>query len=251
VTAQQLRAEAVTIRFPGGVRPAIRSATCALSPGDVHALVGQSGSGKSTLLRALSRLVDVSEGTIRLGDRDITHLTGKDLTELRRTVQIVFQDPYTSLSPTHTVGWLLEEALAVGGTPAEKRAYEAAALLEQVGLPGRVAESRPKRLSGGERQRVAIARALCVHPGFLLCDEVTSALDVVSQVRIMGVLMRLRDDLGVGLAIATHDLSLAARFCSSIQVLWNGEIVEEGSTERVLVEPKHPYTQELVAAAKW
>ncbi|WP_063730774.1 ABC transporter ATP-binding protein [Streptomyces sp. RTd22] len=227
---------------------AVDRVSFSLHAGRTLALVGESGSGKSTVVRALSRLVAPTAGEVRLGGARRTR--GK---EYRRAVQMVFQDPFASLNPAHTVGHHLIRPLLVGGrarrgADAEGKARE---LLRSVNLTPAddMAHKRPHELSGGQRQRVAIARALAPGPEVLLADEPVSMLDVSIRLEILGLLDRLKDERGLALLYVTHDLATARHFASEVMVMYRGEIVERGPSDEVILAPRHPYTQTLAAAA--
>jgi peptide/nickel transport system ATP-binding protein len=173
-------------------------------------------------------------------------LTGKDRRKLRSTVQIVFQDPYSSLNPMHLVGWTLAEAVTTHDSKAKNVQAQVAELLTSVGLPASYAQRRPVALSGGERQRVAIARALAARPRILICDEPVSALDVSVQAQILNLLAALRADRGIGYLFITHDLSIVRQITDYVYVMHRGHIVESGFTEQVLTDPRDPYTIKLL-----
>jgi peptide/nickel transport system ATP-binding protein len=214
-------------------------------------LVGESGSGKTTLARCLVGLERPTEGRIRINGADASNfdsLSRDDLRRVRRTIQIVFQDPYSSLNPVRTVGAILGDALALyehGGRDLKAATTE---LLERVGLPANYAARKPAMLSGGERQRVAIARALAVKPDIIVCDEPVSALDVSVQAQILNLFRAIQQELGISYLFITHDLAVVRQTVDRLYVLYRGEIVESGPTEKVLDHPEHPYTQRLVAS---
>jgi peptide/nickel transport system ATP-binding protein len=214
-------------------------------------VVGESGSGKTTLGRCLVGLETSSAGTIDINGvdaADYSRLTRVDRTRLRRTVQIVFQDPYSSLDPTETVGAALREVLVVNGFPTEKVRARIDELLERVGLPLGYAKRRPAALSGGERQRVAIARTLAVEPKLIVCDEPVSALDVSVQAQILNLFKELREEFGLSYLFITHDLAVVRQVVDRIYVLHQGKVVEQGPVDRVLNRPEHPYTKRLIAS---
>jgi peptide/nickel transport system ATP-binding protein len=225
---------------------ALQSASIDVYGGESVGLVGESGSGKSTLARCLLGLEQADRGLIEVDGIDATdlqRLSDRDLQRVRRTVQIVFQDPYSSLNPALTVGSALREALGMsseGGSVGE--------LLALVGLPAKYAERKPAALSGGERQRVAIARALAVRPKLLVCDEPVSALDVSVQAQILNLFRELRDELGIAYLFITHDLAVVRQVAERLYVLYRGVIVEEGSVDDVLDHPGDDYTRRLVAS---
>jgi peptide/nickel transport system ATP-binding protein len=167
---------------------------------------------------------------------------------VRSTVQVVFQDPYSSLNPSRTIGWTLAEAITTGSPGAKNVRAEVARLLSSVGLPPTYAERRPVALSGGMRQRVAIARALAVRPSVLICDEPTSALDVSVQAQILNLFKDLRNEQGLAYLFITHDLSIVRQITDRVHVMYRGEIVESGATDAVLDRPQHAYTARLLSS---
>ncbi|MBS1843212.1 MAG: ABC transporter ATP-binding protein [Actinobacteria bacterium] len=221
-----------------------------IMPGACVALVGESGSGKTTIARAIAGLHEISGGTITLAGESLSSLSYRRTVDQRRAVQLVFQNPADALNPRHTVGdAIARPARILRGLGRSASIEEARRLLERVRLPARIAARFPSELSGGERQRVGIARALAAEPDLILCDEVTSALDVSVQAAVLALLDELRDELGVGLLFITHDLGVVATVADEVMVLEKGAICERGRTEQVLRHPQHPYTQRLLAAA--
>ena len=215
--------------------------------GESVGIVGESGSGKSTLARCLVGLATPDEGTIEIAGvaaHDFAALEGRQRGQLRRTVQMVFQDPYSSLNPVRTIGAVLAEALSVAESPA----HDVVGLLGLVGLPADYRKRKPASLSGGERQRVAIARALAVEPQVIVCDEPVSALDVSVQAQILNLLSRLREELGLSYVFITHDLAVVRQVVDRVYVLYRGEVVESGPVDRVIDHPAHAYTSRLVAS---
>ncbi|MBB5958646.1 peptide/nickel transport system ATP-binding protein [Saccharothrix tamanrassetensis] len=216
--------------------------------GESLAVVGESGSGKTTLARAVLGLTDPTSGRITLGGLDVTsyrRLRSADRARARRLVQCVFQDPYSSLNPAHTVGYTLAESLRRRGEDLDVES-EVDSLLDLVGLPASYAGRRPVALSGGQRQRVAIARALAVRPRLLVCDEPVAALDVSVQAQVLEVLRKANRELGIALLFITHDLAVARQVTDRMVVMHRGRIVEHGATADVLDAPTHPYTVRLV-----
>jgi oligopeptide/dipeptide ABC transporter ATP-binding protein len=210
-------------------------------------VVGESGSGKSTLARAMLGLVSPAAGSVELEGRA---LNGKgSLTELRRRVQMIFQDPYQTLSPRQRVETIVTEPLVVQGVARAEHEARVGRALEDVGLdPARFLDRYPHQLSGGQRQRVAIAAALVLEPEGLICDEPVSMLDASVRTQILAVLLELQRRRGLGLLFITHDLSLAWALCDRIAVMYLGRIVEQGLATDVIERPRHPYTQALVTA---
>lgn len=217
-----------------------------IARGEVVGIVGGSGSGKSTLGRALVRLLEPSAGAIRFDGTDITHLDDGALRPLRRRMQMIFQDPMSSLNPRHRVGQIIAAPLVLHGD-ADPRG-RALAALDQVGLPRGFASRYPHELSGGQRQRVGIARAIALRPDFILADEIVSGLDVSSQAQVLAVLRDLVRGMGLTLAFISHDLSVIRRLCDRVIVLHQGVIVEDGPCAQVFAAPAAAYTRDLLDA---
>ena len=219
-------------------------------PGHHLGLVGESGSGKSTLARVLLRLIPPTTGRVLLGGEDITEVKGARLRTLRRRMQLVFQDPYSSFDPLATIGASVGEALSVHtalGRP--ERDQRVAELLDQVRLPATFAGRHPRQLSGGQLQRAAIARALATEPELLALDEPLSSLDVATQVQMVGLLGELQDRLGIAYLFISHDLNLVRSLSQRVAVMYLGRIVEEGPVDALYATPQHPYTQALLSAS--
>ena len=211
-------------------------------------LVGESGSGKTTVGRAIMRLVPASSGEVLLEGRGVLDLRGADLRRYRRAVQIVFQNPDTTLDPRIRIGGAIKEALETHDVvPKHEEPARVAALLEEVGLEPAHADRLPHQLSGGQRQRVAIARALAVEPRVLVLDEPTSALDVTVQARILRLIARLRGQRSLAYVLISHNLAVVEKLCEETAVMYLGRIVEVGPAETVLISPLHPYTQALLS----
>ena len=218
----------------------------AIARGEVLGIVGGSGSGKSTLGRALLRLLEPTGGRITFAGQDITHLPEAGLRPLRRRMQMIFQDPMSSLNPRRRVGGIIAGPLRLQGLDRiDTRVDEA---LAQVGLPLSFRSRYPHELSGGQRQRVGIARAIALRPDFILADEIVSGLDVSSQAQVLNLLEGLVRDLGLTLAFISHDLSVIRRLCSRVMVLDRGLIVEEAPTAQLFAAPQAPVTQALLDA---
>lgn len=213
-------------------------------------LVGESGSGKSTLARALMKLIPLENGEIELMGEDVTRTSRGGFRAARSQIQMVFQDPYSSLDPSMTVGVSIEEPLKVhtGMTAAERRA-RVADLLVAVGLTPDIAERYPDEFSGGQRQRVAIARAIASRPQVVVCDEAVSALDVSTQNQILSLLEELKRENGLSLLFISHDLAVVRYISDRVVVMYLGSIIEEGPADRVYSACAHPYTESLLAAA--
>ena len=222
-----------------------------LDRGEVLALVGESGCGKSTLALTLMGLETPTAGSIVFEGRDVTNLTGKDQKQLRRRIQMVFQDPYESLNPLMTVGEIIAEPLQVHrlATGKQERAARIRRALEDAGLkPAEIYLNRyPHELSGGQRQRVVIAGALVLEPVLLLADEPVSMLDVSIRAEILNLLAELRASRSISILFITHDLATAAHFTDRVAVMYLGRIVEIGPTRQVLTHPTHPYTKALLS----
>jgi len=218
--------------------------------GEALGIVGETGCGKTTTARLLLRLLKPTAGTIRLEGEDITRLSARRLRPLRRRMQMVFQDPQSSLNPRRTVGATIAEPLLVHGlhAGASERDRAVASLLERVGLGPGDRDRLPHELSGGERQRVAIARALAPQPSLLVADEPVSALDVSIQAQILNLLADLRRDLGLSVLLISHDLSVVRHVCDRVAVMYAGKLVEVAETQTLFLHPRHPYTGALLAA---
>jgi peptide/nickel transport system ATP-binding protein len=222
-----------------------------IARGEAVGLFGESGSGKTTLGRCIVGLEHPTSGTIIVGGVDLANagrLARTARTELRRSIQVVFQDPYSSLNPARTIGSVLEEALKLAGSQRGRVEQEVGELLSLVGLPLAYLARKPAALSGGERQRVAIARALALRPTLIVCDEPVSSLDVSVQAEILNLLANLREEREIGYLFITHDLAVARQVTDGGYVLHQGQVVEAGETGSLLDHPKHTYTRQLVAA---
>jgi peptide/nickel transport system ATP-binding protein len=228
---------------------AVSDVSFSLDHGETLALVGESGSGKTTIARAILGLVRPTSGAIALEGRDITDLRGRRRRALARDLQVVFQDPYSSLNPYRNVGSTLVEPLRVQKVLSRKEIDAAIeSLLSRVKLPPDSGTRFPSHFSGGQRQRIAIARALSVGPKLVVCDEPTSALDVSTQARVLGLFRELQQQSQLSYLFITHDLAVVRHFADRVLVLHHGRIVETGSAEQICEHPVHPYTQALVSA---
>jgi peptide/nickel transport system ATP-binding protein len=211
-------------------------------------VVGESGSGKSTLAKCLVRLEEPDSGTVTLGGRDVRAAGRKELASLRRSMQLIYQDPYSSLNPLMTVGQAVTEPAVVHGIipDGQTRADWTREILNLVGLPASVASRRPSQLSGGQRQRVAIARAMAVRPTLLIADEPVSALDVSIQAQILNLFEKLRVEQGLAMIFISHQLGVVAHMADTIMVMYLGRVVETGPAREVFRRPAHPYTVGLL-----
>jgi peptide/nickel transport system ATP-binding protein len=228
---------------------ALHSVSINIAQGETLGLVGESGSGKTTLGRAILGLAPVTAGSIEFLGDDITQVNRKKRRELSRDMQVVFQDPYTSLNPSMEIGQILAEPLQIQGMEAAAAKKRIAELLDQVGLPSDSLQRLPREFSGGQRQRVAIARALALSPKLIVCDEPVSALDLTTQARILDLFLQIQKDTGVSYLFVSHDLDVVRHISHRVAVMYKGEIVEQGPAGKVTVKPEHPYTQRLLMAS--
>lgn len=237
-------------RLRGGDVNAVRGVDLTVGRGETVGLVGESGSGKSTIGSAVLGLVPATGGGVEFDGADITRSTRADRRLLARRMQVVFQDPYGSMNPAHTVGDTLAEALRYNlGLPQDEIRERVLRALDDVGLPPGAAHRYPAAFSGGQRQRIAIARALVMEPDFIVCDEAVSALDLSVQAQVLNVLVRLKQSRGLSYLFISHDLSVVRYLSDTIVVLYAGRVVERGPASLVADHPSHPYTQALLAAA--
>jgi oligopeptide transport system ATP-binding protein len=254
VSKQILEVEGLVKHFDAGhgrVVHAVEDVSLEIAPGEVVGLVGESGSGKSTVGNCVLRLLEPTDGSIRLRGTDVTHLSRRALRPLRREMHMVFQDPYSSLNPRMTNGAIVGEPLRLHGITHsdDERESRVVELFDQVGLNAELRQRYPHELSGGQRQRVGLARALSVQPSLLIADEPVSALDVSVQAAILNLLSDLQEELGFACLFITHDLSIVEYFCDRVVVMYLGRVVETGTVEQIFNRPQHPYTQALLSAA--
>jgi len=228
---------------------ALHGVSIEIGLGETLGLVGESGSGKTTLGRAILGLAPVTSGQIEFLGDDITRVNRSKRRLLSRDLQVVFQDPYTSLNPSMEVGQILAEPLQIQGMGASDAKRRIAELLDQVGLPSDALSRLPREFSGGQRQRVAIARALALSPKLIVCDEPVSALDLTTQARILDLFLQIQKDTGVSYLFVSHDLDVVRHISHRVAVMYKGEIVEQGASTQVTTEPTHPYTQRLLMAS--
>ncbi|MDR3472106.1 MAG: ABC transporter ATP-binding protein [Devosia sp.] len=227
---------------------ALDGVSLSVAPREVLGLVGESGSGKTTLARSLVRLVDAEEGRIAFEGEDVLAASGEALRSIRRRMQLIYQDPYSSLNPRLRVGDAISEAAHVHGFAPSRadREQVAVELLEAVGLSRADLHKRPREMSGGQRQRVAIARALAVRPDLLIADEAVSALDVSVQAQILNLFAKLTDERQLAMIFITHQLAVVAQLAQRVAIMYLGRIVETGATAEVFPRPGHPYTAMLL-----
>ena len=253
-----LKLDNLHVRFPiragllqrtvGEVK-AVNGVSFEVNKGEAFGIVGESGCGKTTIARAILRLVDATEGTIRYDGEDVTTFDTKQLAPFRRKVQAIFQDPFSSLNPRKTTQNIIGEPLRVHelaeGDGIDRRIKE---LLELCELPARFTELYPHEMSGGQRQRVGIARALAMNPEMIVCDEAVSALDVSIQAQIINLLERLRKELGLTYVFIGHDLSVVRHLCNRVAVMYLGRVMEIADSDPLFSNPRHPYTKALLDA---
>jgi oligopeptide/dipeptide ABC transporter ATP-binding protein len=229
---------------------AVTDVSFTIDRGEAVGLVGESGSGKSTIGRLLLGLLTPTAGRVLVDRSDLARARGGALKRLRRRMQMIFQDPYSSLDPRRRIGDQIADGLAIHRlAPASQRPVRVAALLAQVGLEPHHAGQYPHEFSGGQRQRIGIARALSTGPDFLVADEPVSALDVSVQAQVLQVLAELRSRLGLGILFISHDLPVVRSLCDRVIVLYLGRVMETGPATQVLSHPRHPYTRALLSAA--
>ena len=236
-------------RVPAGTNHAVDGVSFTINKGETLGVVGESGCGKSTLGRTIIRLQEATAGQVLLNGKDITHVKGHELKEARTKMQIIFQDPYSSLNPRKSIDFTVQEPLRRSGKYSRKELQEATAhLMDLVGIDERLSRSYPHELDGGRRQRVGIARALALNPEFIVCDEPVSALDVSIQAQVLNLLMDLQKQLGLAYLFVTHDLSVVRHISNHILVMYLGQAVEKAPTKDLFARNLHPYTKALLSA---
>ena len=234
---------------PNGELHAVDDVSFKIERGTTMGIVGESGCGKSTLGRTIIHLLENTSGQILLKGEDVTNVSRKQMKGLREKMQIIFQDPYSSLNPRMTIEETIREPLKLSGRFSKKELDdEVDRLMDLCGIEERLATAYPHELDGGRRQRVGIARALALHPDFIVCDEPVSALDVSIQAQILNLLMDLQDEFGLTLMFVTHDLSVVRHISDTIGVMYLGQMVETCSTEELFENQFHPYTKALLSA---
>ena len=227
----------------------LRGVSLEIQAGETVGLVGESGSGKTTLGRAILGLAPVTGGAIRFEGQDISALDKRERRALSKDIQVVFQDPYSSLNPAKTVEDILTEPLLVTGTSRQEASRHVRTLLDSVHLPADAGQRLPREFSGGQRQRIAIARALSRDPKVIVCDEPVSALDLSTQARVLDLFVEIQERTGVAYLFITHDLSVVRHVSHRVAVMYQGELVETGDAVAVTTAPSDPYTQRLLLAA--
>lgn len=228
---------------------ALSSVSIDVRAGECVGLVGESGSGKTTLGRAVLGLAPVTGGSIRFKGQEISQLGRRARRALSDDIQVVFQDPYSSLNPSLTIEQTLTEPLRVKKISSVEASQRVRTLLDQVGLPSDAAQRLPREFSGGQRQRIAIARALALRPELIVCDEPVSALDLSTQARVLDLFTEIQQATGVAYLFVSHDLAVVRHLSHRVAVMYRGEIVEYGDGDQVTSAPEHPYTQRLLLAA--
>jgi ABC-type glutathione transport system ATPase component len=249
-----LEVDRLCVDFPGRgwrAKPnrVLKDVSFGIRPGETLGLVGESGSGKTTIGRAVLGLVEPTSGTISFDGRDITHASRRERRELARDIQVVFQDPYTSLNPSMTIESILTEPLVASGTSRADAGRRVRTLLDRVHLPADATRRLPREFSGGQRQRIAIARAIAIGPRLVVCDEPVSALDLTTQARVLDLFVEIQESTGVAFLFVSHDLGVVRHISHNVMVLYRGDVVELGRADDVTSRPEHPYTQKLLMSA--
>ncbi len=237
-------------RFRGNPVTVVRDINFTIGPDETVGLVGESGSGKTTIARVVLGLTPASQGSVLLNGQDLTHASKRQRRALSSEIQVVFQDPYSSLSPTRTIWQTLAEPVVAQGTlPAEQARVRAIELLERVGLDRDALVKYPRQFSGGQRQRIAIARALMLRPRLVVLDEPVSALDLSVQAQVLNLLKELQREYGLSFLFIAHNLAVVRYMAKKLLVLYRGQLMESGSAETIYSDPGHPYTRALLEAA--
>jgi ABC-type glutathione transport system ATPase component len=248
-----LKVSGLCVEYPGPRRQApvrvVKDVSFEIGPGETLGLIGESGSGKSTIGRAVLGLVKPAAGRIDFAGSDITNLSRRGRRGLTKEIQVVFQDPYSSLNPSMTVQDILTEPLLVQGVARQEAQRRVRELLDAVHLPANAASRLPREFSGGQRQRVAIARSLAINPRLVVCDEPVSGLDLKTQARVLDLLIELQSRTKVTYLFVSHDLSVIQHISHRVAVLLRGQIVESGGVRQVIQEPSHDYVKRLLVAS--
>lgn len=231
-----------------GLLHAVDDVSFSVEKGETLGVVGESGCGKSTLGRTIQHLLDATDGAILFKGRDVTHLSKRETRDFMKEVQMIFQDPYSSLNPRMTVKQIIMEPLLIDGMKKKEAEAKVWEMMETVGLDTRFENAYPNELDGGRRQRIGIARALILKPDFIICDEPVSALDVSIQAQILNLMQDLQEQLGLTYIFVTHDLSVVKHISNKIAVMYLGNLVEYSETEDLFANPAHPYTRALLAS---
>ena len=233
-----------------GTLHAVDDVSFTIEKGKTLGIVGESGCGKSTTGRAILRLLEPTDGQVIFNGQDITALSSSKMRQMRRDMQIIFQDPFSSLDPKKTVSQTIAEPIIENKILKDKKAIDARVreLMATVGLAERLVNAYPPELDGGRRQRIGIARALAMEPKFIVCDEPVSALDVSIQAQILNLLQELKEQMGLTFIFITHDLSVVNHFADEIAVMYLGQLIEKAPTEELFDHPVHPYTRALLSA---
>ena len=237
-------------KTPRGMLHAVDDVSFTLERGKTLGIVGESGCGKSTTGRTILRLEEPTSGEVFFEGRDITKISKHEMRDLRKEMQLIFQDPFSSLDPRMTVSQAIEEPIKLAGLIKDKneRFHRVLHLMDTVGLAQRLVNTYPHELDGGRRQRIGIARALAMNPKFIVCDEPVSALDVSIQAQILNLMKEIQKEYGLTYIFITHDLSVVNHFSDDIAVMYLGRLIEKAPAERLFEKPMHPYTQALLSA---
>ena len=235
---------------PNGSLHAVDDVNIIINKGETLGVVGESGCGKSTLGRVILRLLEATEGKVLFEGRNILDLNKKKMRDIRKEMQIIFQDPYSSINPCMTVSEIIADPIRVNRLITDKRKIEkrVSELMDIVGLAKRLVNTYPHELDGGRRQRIGVARALALSPKFIVCDEPVSALDVSIQAQILNLLMDLQDEMGFTYMFITHDMGVVKHISDNINVMYLGQCVEKASSKILFKDPKHPYTKALLSS---
>ncbi len=235
-------------KTPRGLLHAVDDVNMTFEKGKTMGVVGESGCGKSTLGRTIIHLQEPTDGKIYFEGRDVTQVKSKELKELRSQMQIIFQDPYSSLDPRYTVEDTLKEPLVMQGVPRDTLGSRITQIMDMVGIAGRLRMAYPHEMDGGRRQRVGIGRALAMNPKFIVCDEPVSALDVSIQAQVLNLLQDLQKDFDISYMFVTHDMSVVKHISHDISVMYLGQLVETSPSKELFASPLHPYTKALLSA---